>query len=163
MSLSFFFNRHKRHNHSILKWSGLLILIFISFTDLAFKPFSASAEKVITGNVLNEQSVYIYYFYFTPRCDECIILEKALLKVLNGQYSQELKSKRLIFKMINLTNPDSESKKIIQELRVRRQLLLLVSGETTVNLTKDAFRYAENQYERFRDLIKTAIDQALTQ
>jgi hypothetical protein len=64
---------------------------------------------------------------------------------------------------MDLTNPDSESKKIIQELRVRRQLLLLVSGETTVNLTKDAFRYAENQYERFRDIIKAAIDQALSQ
>jgi predicted DsbA family dithiol-disulfide isomerase len=127
------------------------------------KPFAASADNTAIKNVLNDNPVYIYYFYFTPRCDECIILEKALLKVLNGQYSQELKSKRLIFKMIDLTNPDSESKKIIQELRVRRQLLLLVSGETTVNLTKDAFRYAENQYERFRDLIKTAIDQALTQ
>src|SRR4030042_3600344 len=145
MSLSFFFNRHKHYFTSILKWSGLLILIFISFTDLAMKPFVASADNTAIKNVLNDNPVYIYYFYFTPRCDECIILEKALLKVLDGQYSQELKSKRLIFKIIDLTNPDSESKKIIQELRVRRQLLLLVSGETTVNLTKDAFRYAENQ------------------
>ncbi len=163
MSLSFFFNRHKRYFPSVLKLSGLLILIFISFTGLAMKPFVASADNTAIKNVLNDNPVYIYYFYFTPRCDECIILEKALLKVLNGQYSQELKSKRLIFKMIDLTNPDSESKKIIQELRVRRQLLLLVSGETTVNLTKDAFRYAENQYERFRDIIKAAIDQALSQ
>jgi predicted DsbA family dithiol-disulfide isomerase len=130
---------------------------------MAFKPFAVTAEKVSARNVLNDQPIYIYYFYFTPRCDECIILEKALLKVLNGHYAQELKSKRLILKMINLTNPDPESKKIIQELRVRRQLLLLVSGETKVNLTKDAFRYAENQYERFRDIIKAAIDQALSQ
>jgi hypothetical protein len=163
MLQSFFFCRQICLFPLILKWSRLSLLIFISFTSLYFKSVAASAEGTISINVLNEQPVYIYYFFFTPRCDECIILEKALQKVLNGNYSQELKSKRLIFKMIDLTNPDSESKKIIKELGVRRQLLLLVSGETKVNLTKDAFRYAENQYDHFRDFIKTAIDQVLTQ
>jgi hypothetical protein len=148
---------------SLLKFSRIFILIFISIIGLNIKPVVAGNYKSSVVINLNEQPVYIYYFYFTPRCDECMILEKALLKVLNGHYSNELKSKQLIYKMINLSDPDSESRKIIQELRVRRQLLLLVSGEISVNLTKDAFRYAENQHERFNDLIKNAIDQALSQ
>ena len=147
---------------SKFRLSGIFILSFISIIGPNFRPVNASEYKTSFITCSNGQPVYIYYFYFTPRCDECIILEKALLKVLNGHYPQELKNKRLILKMINLTTPDSESGKIIQELRVRRQLLLLVSGEIKVNLTKDAFRYAENQHERFSELITNAIDQALS-
>lgn len=123
---------------------------------------TTSADKAVFENSLDGQQVYIYYFYFTPRCDECIIVEEALLKILNGHYSQEVKNKRLIFQIINLSDPDPESKKIIKELRVRRQLLLLVSGDIKINLTRDAFRFAENQYERFRDIMKNAIDQVLS-
>lgn len=130
-----------------------LFLIFAGFFCLAQESFSVSGPA--------EQPVYIYYFYFTPRCEECIILEKALVKVLKSDYTTQVNNKQLVFKMIDLTNPDSESKKIIQELRVRRQLLLLIDGELTINLTKDAFRYAENQYDKFRDLMKNSIDQAL--
>jgi hypothetical protein len=146
-----------------MKWCRFLILVFIFVTGVICLPGNTSANRVVINNRFNSQPVYLYYFYFTPRCDECIILEKSLRKVLNEHYSQELKNKQLILKMIDLSNPDSESNKIIQELRVRRQLLLLVSGETKVNLTKDAFRYAENQYDQFRDIMKNAIDQALSQ
>ena len=146
-----------------MKWRRFLILVFVFITGVIILPGITSANKVVFNNRFNSQPVYVYYFYFTPRCDECIILEKSLSKVLNGHYSQELKNKQLIFKMIDLSNPDSESKKIIQELRVRRQLLLLVHGETIVNLTRDAFRYAENQYDQFRDIMRNAIDQALSQ
>lgn len=126
-------------------------------------PGVASADKAVFENGLSGEQVNIYFFYFTPRCEECIIAEEALLKVLNGHYSQELKNKRLIFQKINLSDPDPESKKIIQELRVRRQLLLLVYGDITVNLTRDTFRFSEKQYELFRDIMKNAIDQALSQ
>ena len=162
MSRSFCFYRQLSFFTSKLKWYRILILAFTLITCLVMLPGTASADRVVFENGLNGQKVYIYYFYFTPRCDECIIVEKALLKVLNGHYSRELKNKRLIFQKINLSDPDPESRKIIQELRVRRQLLLLVSGDIKVNLTRDAFRFAENQYEHFRDITKNAIDQALS-
>ena len=162
MSRSFCFYRQLRFFPSKLKWYRILILAFTLITGLVMLPGTASADKAVFENGLNGQQVYIYYFYFTPRCDECIIVEEALLKILNGHYSQELKNKRLIFQKINLSDPDPESRKIIQELRVRRQLLLLVSGDIKVNLTRDAFRFAENQYEHFRDITKNAIDQALS-
>lgn len=124
---------------------------------------SISAGEVVSIYGLNRQPVYIYYFYFTPRCEECLIVEKALVKVLDEYYSKELKNQSLIYKKINLTNPDPESRKIAQDLKVRRQLLLIVSGDTILNLTRDAFRYAENQYELFRSSMKNSIDQVLSQ
>ena len=124
---------------------------------------ASRAGDISAAGGANRESVYIYYFYFVPRCEECIILEQALEKVLHTCYSRELNSQRLVFRKINLSDPDQESKKIMQELRVRRQLLLLVDGDVVVNLTRDAFRFSEKQYERFREIMKEAIDQALAQ
>ena len=141
---------------------GIIILALILLIGFTFKPVYALQSGTPFTTYSDNQPVYLYYFFFTPRCEECMILEKALLEVLNEHYSQELKSKKLIFKLINLSDPDAESNKIIQELRVRRQLLLLVSGDTIVNLTKDAFRYAENQHDRFTEFMTKAIDQVLS-
>ena len=141
---------------------GMLILTFISILSLNSHSVYSLPSGAYIANYSGGQTVYLYYFYFTPRCDECVILENALQKVLNSHYTQEIKSKKLIYKGINLTDPDAESRKIIQDLRVRRQLLLLVSGDTIINLTKDAFRYAENQHDRFSEFITNAIDQVLS-
>ena len=140
----------------------LILLLFTLFKGLTAKSHTYCLNTCIPDSELIDGPVYIYYFYFDRRCEECIILENALRKLLNEHYSQELKSKRLIFKMINLTKPDSEAKEIIQELKVRRQLLLVVSEGVTVNMTRDAFRVAEKQYEHFRDEMKTKIDQVLS-
>jgi len=157
------FNICLKHFSSLrFSLSVMLILTFISLIGLNSQPVYALQSGSSFTNYSNNQTVYLYYFYFTPRCDECIILENALQKVLNSHYTLELKSKKLIYKGINLSAPDAESSKIIQDLRVRRQLLLLVSGDTIINLTKDAFRYAENQHERFSEFITNAIDQVLS-
>lgn len=161
--MSILFKPLMHHFLSTFVFRGLPLLILLLFTP--FKGLTAKSHTLhtcIPDSELIDTPVYIYYFYFDRRCEECIILENALRKLLNEHYSQELKSKRLIFKMINLTKPDSESKEIIQELKVRRQLLLVVSEGVTVNMTRDAFRFAENQYERFRDEMKTKIDQVLS-
>jgi hypothetical protein len=163
MPLQLFYIRLKHLLH--LRFNLLLIFLstFVSLICHTGDPLYASQSgKNSSASYSNDQPVYLYYFYFTPRCDECIILENALQKVLNSYYSQEIKSKKLIYKGINLTDPDTESRKIIQDLRVRRQLLLLVSGDTIINLTKDAFRYAESQHERFTEFITNAIDQVLS-
>jgi hypothetical protein len=148
---------------SKFRWSKIAITALAVMGGITFSPGNVSADRGDLEIGSNSGQIYLYYFYFTPRCEECEIVEKATLKLLNENYSRELKNKRIIFQIINLTDPDPESKKIIEELKVRRQLLLLVQGETIVNLTRDAFRYAENQYDQFRDSMKNAIDQALSQ
>ncbi len=162
MPLKIFYIRLKHFFHLRFSLSALLILSYIPLNALNIQPVYSLQSGASFTDYSNNQAVNLYYFYFTPRCDECIILENALQKVLNNHYSQELKSKKLIYKGINLSDPDAESRKIIQDLRVRRQLLLLVSGDTIINLTKDAFRYAENQHERFSEFITKAIDQVLS-
>lgn len=138
------------------------MLAFTFIAGLVLIPGAVSAEEAVFEDGMKGRQVYIYYFYFTPRCDECLILEEGLQKVLDGDFPRELKDNRLIFKKINLSDPDPGSKEIIRELRVRRQLLLLVSGETKVNLTRDAFRYVETQYDHFHKIMKDAIKQALS-
>jgi thiol-disulfide isomerase/thioredoxin len=145
-----------------MKWHRIFLL-FVFITSAVIIPYTAASDKTDFINSLNGERVYVYFFYFTQHCDECLIVEQALLKVLNEYYFQELKNKRLIYKKINLTDPDPESKKIAQELKVRRQLLLVVSGDTVINLTRDAFRFAETRYEQFCISTRKAIDQELSQ
>lgn len=111
----------------------------------------------------SERPVNIYYFYFTPRCDECIILGNGLRLILSEHYAREIDSGKLVFKEINLTDPDEDEKEIIKKLRVRRQLLLLVTEENTLNLTRDAFRFVERDFERFVRTMREAMDEALAQ
>jgi hypothetical protein len=138
-------------------------VVFFLITVLLFLPTQFQGKPTLSNNKKNPQNVLIYYFYFTPRCKECYSLERSVKKILNEQYADQVKSGRIVFKMMDLTRPDPESKKIIQQLKVRRQLLLLIHGDITQNLTKDAFRYVDKQNNKFREMMQNAIDQCLSQ
>ena len=140
-----------------------LVITFCMVMALSLVRHEIQAFTIRNNNIRNPQNVLIYYFYFTPRCEECYIVENEVKKVIKEFYSNELKNQQLVFRMINLTNPDPASKIIIKELKVRRQLLLVISGGITQNLTKDAFRYAEKQKSQFSKMLITAINQALSQ
>jgi len=138
------------------------LILLISANNSAGYGIYAGHPELMSGN-LDRNKVDIYYFHFVPRCDECIIMEAALFKILREDYPEATKAGHLNFKSINLSDPDPESEQLIKKLRVRRQLLLLVRDDTTVNLTRDAFRFVERDHERFRNLMKEAIDLALSQ
>lgn len=147
---------------AIKKLPALVLLVAFYSNPSALCGTSSGNDRGYSEN-LQRNEVFLYYFYFVPRCDECIILETALLKMLQDFYHDEVNDGDLIFKKINLSDPDPESEQLIKKLRVRRQLLLLVRDDTTENLTRDAFRFVERDYERFRILMKEAIDRALSQ
>jgi hypothetical protein len=139
------------------------VVAFFLIAALSSLPNIVQGKSTPFNNNKYPQNVLIYYFYFTPRCKECYSVERSVKKILNEQYSDQLKSGRIIFKMMNLTHPDPESKRIIQQLKVRRQLLLLLYGDITLNLTKDAFRYVDKQNNKFREMMQNAINQGLSQ
>jgi hypothetical protein len=139
------------------------IVVFLLIAAFSSFPTQLQGESTLSNNNKNPQNVLIYYFYFTPRCKECYSLERSVKKILNEKYAEQVKSGRIVFKMFDLTRPDPESKKIIQQLKVRRQLLLLIHGDITQNLTKDAFRYVDKQNNKFREMMQNAIDQGLSQ
>ena len=128
----------------------------VSLAGYAAGNFSAAntTEVQPAGNKQN----YLYYFYFVPRCDECLILDKALEELLEKHYRKELEKGQLVFKRINLSEPEMEDEAIIRDLRVRRQLLLLVSGEDRINLTRDAFRFVERDPERFMQSVMNPLN-----
>jgi hypothetical protein len=139
----------------------ILLILFLFYINNII--ISASDNEISEFETLNNKEIHLYYFYFVPRCDECIILEKALNDILAEDYQDAIKRGDLVFNLINLSDPDPSSEAIIKKLRVRRQLLLLVKNDNTINLTRDAFRFVERDYERFSTTIKKAIDQALSQ
>ncbi|TVR73443.1 MAG: hypothetical protein EA408_04890 [Marinilabiliales bacterium] len=127
------------------------------FTDISAGSTISSVTTPAALPAGNNQA-YLYYFYFVPRCDECLILDKALGELLDKHYLEEIENGRLIFRRINLSDPDSQEQEIIRDLRVRRQLLLLVSEEETVNLTRDAFRFVERDPDRFEQSLMNSLN-----
>lgn len=114
--------------------------------------------SVTAAQPAGRKQVLLYYFYFVPRCDECLLLDKALEELLEKHYRNEMQNGRLVFRRINLSDPDMDEEAIIRELRIRRQLLLLVSDGETINLTRDAFRFVERDNERFRQSVMNPLN-----
>ncbi len=167
----------------ISKWPGLTLpypafkipvsaLLFVFMFCLSLPVYPAWFTGSHTGSFLSanhaaapqpagNSQAYLYYFYFIPRCDECMLLDKALGELLDKHYLEEIENGRLIFRRINLSDPDRQEQKIISDLRVRRQLLLLVSGEEKINLTREAFRFVERDPERFTQSVMHHLNGAL--
>ena len=140
-----------------------LLLVFLMSLSLSFSFAGYVSGNFSTANTTEVQpagnkQTYLYYFYFVPRCDECLIMDKALEELLEKHYRKDLEKGQLVFKRINLSEPEKEDEAIIRDLRVRRQLLLLVSGEDRVNLTRDAFRFVERDPERFMQSVMNPLN-----
>ncbi|HZK96013.1 MAG TPA: hypothetical protein VFC67_17570, partial [Prolixibacteraceae bacterium] len=60
------------------------------------------------------------------------------------------------FQAINLE--DDANKAIVEKLKISGQTLLLVKGDTKINLTNEGFMYAVNNPVKFKSIIKEKVD-----
>ncbi len=141
----------------------IVLLVFLMSLSLSVSLTGYTAGNFSAVNTTEVQpdgnkQTYLYYFYFVPRCDECLVLDKALEELLEKHYRKELENGQLVFKRINLSEPERADEAIIRDLRVRRQLLLLVSDDDRINLTRDAFRFVERDPERFMQSVMNPLN-----
>jgi len=95
--------------------------------------------------------VEVYYFHLSSRCVTCKTVEAEAKKDLEALYGEKVS-----FQSINLE--DDASKAIAEKLQISGQTLLLVKGETKINLTNEGFMYARNNPEKFKSIIKEKVD-----
>jgi hypothetical protein len=60
------------------------------------------------------------------------------------------------FQAVNLD--DASSKALAEKLQVSGQTLLLVKGDTKINITNEGFMYARSNPEKFKTIIKEKVD-----
>ncbi len=107
--------------------------------------------------------VMIYNFHLTNRCPSCKAIEDATTKTLETYFGNELKSGRIVRKILNV---EEEANAAICEkyeasgsgMYVTR----IINGkETTTDLTGDGFKYARNKQEKFIEILKNTINDYL--
>jgi len=128
-----------------------ILLLSISIV-LFVSVFSCNAQtaKKETKSVLSPK-VEAYYFHMSARCITCKSVEAEAKKNLEALYGEKVK-----FQSVNLE--DDASKAIAEKLKISGQTLLLVKGDTKINLTNEGFMYARSNPEKFKTIIKEKVD-----
>lgn len=117
-----------------------------------------TTENKKTENVLSED-IQVYYFHNTSRCATCNAVEAETKVALEMFYADKLKEGIMDFTSLNIQEEDGKS--MAEEFQVSGPTLLIVKGETRVNLTNEGFMNARTNPDGFHDIIKTQIDKLL--
>ena len=84
-------------------------------------------------------------------------IEKQTRKVLKEEvYLEAKESKELEFKSLNSEN--SVNKKLVKEFGISGSALVILKGDEKIDLTNQAFLYARNQPEKFKTILREALD-----
>ncbi len=135
--------------------SSLLTLVFV------LSVFSCNAQKSENqkSNNAKSEDVQVYYFHNTKRCVTCNAVENETKVALEMFYEDKMKAGTMDFTSLNLEEDDG--KKMAQALHVSGQTLLIVKGDTHVNLTNEGFMNARSNPTKFHEILKTKIDKLL--
>ncbi len=136
-----------------MKLTTFLLAVFAIFY---FFPESQaqSEQKVTANNLLTTNEVTVYYFHHSRRCVTCNAVETVSREALKEFYGNKVTLK-------DLNIDEAEGKAKGKELGVSGQTLLIVSGDTKVNLTNEGFMNARSNPERLKQILKSKIDPLL--
>jgi len=111
--------------------------------------FTALASHVMAQNE-EDGLVKMYYFHFKTRCETCRAVESEAQQDVQLLFGDDV-----TFTAVNLD--EKEGEEIGKKLDVNSQMLLVVKGDTRINLTNEGFMYALTDPDKFRDIIEEKI------
>jgi hypothetical protein len=107
-----------------------------------------------TNKTAMTSSISVYYFHYTHRCVTCMSVENVSKKTVKDLYGNNVS-----FASYNLEETEGKAKG--KELGVSGQTLLIVSGDTKIDLTNEGFLNARSNPEKLKQIIKEKIDPLL--
>lgn len=131
-------------------------LISLSFALVMFMgSWSCNAQtgKKDTKSTTSTK-VEAYYFHFSSRCVTCKTVEAEAKADIENLYGG-----KVTFQSVNLD--DESNKALAEKFQVSGQTLLIVKGDTKINITNEGFMYARNNPEKFKSIIKEKVDQLM--
>ena len=138
----------------ILKSSLAIMLVALAL----FACNTQVKEKQEVSLELSED-VQVFYFHNTKRCETCNAVEDETKVALEMFYGEHMKQGSIDFTSLNLE--EDEGKSMAEALQVSGQTLLIVKGESHINLTNEGFMNARTNPTKFHEIIKTHIDKLL--
>ncbi len=142
----------------------LALAICLVLTACGNDGASKKNDNVKTEQVEEEKDrVEVLYFHGKQRCPTCIAIEKNVKKAIETQLADELKNGKVVFKTIDISNPDNE--KITEKYEVTWSSLFICKWkdgkEAYENLTEYAFANARNAPDTFKNEIVEKIKASL--
>ena len=131
-----------------------IILSLIFFVGLNISCNAQPEKKTRNSDLAAAESVEVFYFHNTRRCVTCQAVETESKDLV-----EELYRDKVTFLAYNLEEQDGKAK--AGELGVSGQTLLIVSGETRINVTTEGFLNARSNPEKFKQIMKEKIDPLL--
>ena len=103
--------------------------------------------------------VEVFYFHLTRRCVTCQAVENVSREAVSEIYAEEIKQGKVIFRALNIDDKETEPE--AERAKATGQCLLVISGETRIDLTSEGFMYAKTNPDRLKEELKKAIDPLL--
>ena len=98
--------------------------------------------------------VEVFYFHYTRRCVTCKAVEDVSKEAIAELYGETIS-----FTGYNLDEQEGKDKG--QDLAISGQTLLIVSGDTKINITNEGFMYARSNPEKFKQIISEKVNSLL--
>jgi hypothetical protein len=134
----------------------ITILLFAPFIGCTAQP----TAKETLAETANSDKIEAYYFHFSARCVTCRTIEAQFKENLELLYPNQLKSGLISFRALNIEEADN--KLLATKLGISGQALLVVKGDTKINLTNEGFMYAVVKPEKFKEIINEKVDGLMT-
>lgn len=134
----------------------LVHYFFISLMSIGMN-ISCSAQTDKSNDnkqISSTEKVEVYYFHYTRRCVTCQSVENVSREAI-----AELYGGKVVFADFNLEEMDGIQKG--KQLGVSGQTLLIVGGDTKINITNEGFMNARNNPAKLKQIIKEKIDPLL--
>lgn len=137
---------------------GLLSLLLFAFNA---NVTAASPRQSATA----KDKLEVLYFHGKQRCITCRAIEKATKEVLDTYFANELKTGKIAYRIIDISQPANE--KIADKYEVSWSSLFVnqwfKGKEFKNNLTELAFSYAKNSPDVFKSRLRKKIEELLKQ
>jgi len=138
----------------------IIIAVVVVVAAAALSGFRSGAHDAEDKTVFTSgEKVEVLYFHLTRRCVTCQAVENVTRDAVHELYADEISSGKLVFRSLNLD--DKSSAADAERVKATGQSLLIVSGDTRIDLTSEGFMYARNKPEKLREELKKAIDPLL--
>ena len=136
-----------------MKTLNFLLALFIIMSFIISCNAQAGNEDN-RAKISKTDNVEVFYFHYTRRWVTCQADENESKKAV-----EELYGGKVSFAGYNLEKPSGEQKG--KELGVSGQTLMIVSGDTKINITSEGFMHARTNPEKLKEIIKEKIDPLL--
>lgn len=128
----------------------LFTLLFLFCISLSSCNTSVNTKEKSLKTIVKANKVEVLYFHYSRRCVTCTNIENVAKQV-----AADLGDK-VSFSDFNLDEELGEKK--AELVNVYGQTLLIIAGESTINITNEAFLHGKSNPEKLTEIIKKKIE-----